>query len=387
MGCKKTTINIFISFAFKPGYGVYKKDDFEATFRTLFEDVENDLKEHNLEINPFFEITDNFGKKIPNGIIDKINQADFAIVDISINNPNVLYELGGLTMLNKENFIIKKEVLDGGKILEIPTDIDRNSVFQYEDIQHLVTRKKDSSLFYKDIKKRIVKKIKENDFYFNKYFPNIWFPINTKEIVIIVPPDEPSVPEDFNKVRLDNFADRDALLHVWGLLHRFYPETNVSIYNSKDDIPDDVMKKNLILIGGPGDKESANNKWTKMFMEEISGNLKYNDSGTSMLFNNKEYTPEINREGLNCDFGYFGKYKNPFNGGNRVVFLQGIYTHGVYGSALAFSNEYNSRRNYKAIEEFINENENLLFEVLFSVRVRRNVAVIPEIEKSLINIL
>jgi hypothetical protein len=286
MECSKTIINIFVSFAYKPEYGAYEKDDFESTFKTLFEDVENDLQEHNLKINPFFEITDNFGEKIPNGIIDKINLADFSIVDISINNPNVLYELGGLTMLNKGNFIIKKPIkLDDGKFIEIPTDIDRNLVFTYDDIQHLVTRKKDNSDFYKDIKNRIVKKIKENDFYFNKYFSNIWFPLSTKEIVIIVPPDEPSAPEDFNKVRLDNFADRDALLHVWGLLHRFYPETKVSIFNSKDNIPDDVMNKNLILIGGPGDKESANNEWTKMFMEEISGNLKYNDLGTSILFN------------------------------------------------------------------------------------------------------
>ena len=183
--------NVFVSFAYEAQYGVYKREDFESTLTQLFKKITTTVLENqNIRLNPIYKITE-YGESIPSKILESIRDADLAIVDISVNNPNVLYELGCVTSTEITKLIIKKDLKKdkktGEQLFAIPSDIDRENILYYSDIQHLMTQPDKYYDFYQAVQDKILSVIKNERFYFNKYYSKIWFPKDTHRIIIIVP--------------------------------------------------------------------------------------------------------------------------------------------------------------------------------------------------------
>ena len=137
--------------------------------------------------------------------------------------------------------------------------------------------------------------------YISSYFAKVWFPLDTKNITVIVGPEfEPPIDGNLtshNYDFLDTVGDKDAILEVFGLLSRRYPEAIIEIVCSSNSRIN--LKQNIVIIGGPGGPDyvrpdgttidATGNIVCRRISERIKSRISYTSDCEAMILDNKKY--------------------------------------------------------------------------------------------------
>jgi hypothetical protein len=108
---------------------------FDPPGRRVFDAVRRALKEAGVEV---WDIDVPPGAGLANAITNAIRSSDFLVVDVTRQNPNVLYELGFAHALRKSTIIITSSEGSGA----LPSDLSGFDYIVYEpsNLRHLVDK-------------------------------------------------------------------------------------------------------------------------------------------------------------------------------------------------------------------------------------------------------
>lgn len=216
----------------------------------------------------------------------------------------------------------------------------------------------------------------------------LWFSSHPSVIYVVGP--ESLTKTDFstiespNYVYLDRLGDKDSILEVMNLLSRLYPEAKIKKYMEKD-FPRDLLDENIVVVGGPGNENDIGNEISMLFSKKVGTTVSYSDDFLSMVLKDgrKFQASHDEKDNVILDYGYFGRFQNPFNPKANVVLIHGIHTFGVLGSALAFNDHDKSYDNVKHISKNMGFNPH--FEAIFETEIHNGVVVIPEVKEFFIH--
>jgi len=324
---------------------------------------------------------------ISEGLVAQIEAAlkatEIAIVDISDNNPNVMYELGYLRSKGVPCVILKSEQ---SKHFEVPVDIRDRYINYYAAVGEIVAP------LVKELS-RLIDSIISNQSYNAEYFTNLWFSEGTEQLYIVSSSEGEKTrfadlsEEDY--IFLDNLGDRDAVLETAVLMARHYPKVKPQIFPA-DDFYYRFVENDLIVIGGPGDATEGN-KVCADIMKTSGLVANYSADGLSLEFNGECLTPEYDENGkVIKDVGYFAKIANPYNLGRTVILVHGMHTFGVLGAVRAMSDHTVAVSNHEAIMAEIRSEgqETAQFECAFHVEVKRDGSVpVPHFDANFFRLL
>lgn len=201
---------------------------------------------------------------------------------------------------------------------------------------------------------------------------NIWFPKTTKEIVIVVSEEafakksSDAITTSENYAYLDNVGDKDTLLEVAIFLSRNYPKVVLKRLFPREFNEREDLNKNLVIIGGP-----AHNEVYSRIKDKCGAKIYYNLEKWTISLNNREFESQYSEDrGMECDYGSFSSFKNPFMHEHKVILINGISTFGTLGAFYAFSDRDEAHENYQVINDLgYNSKEATGFETLLRVMV------------------
>lgn len=358
-------ISIFVAHAFNPVNKVYELDSFRKSIYVLIEKVRGDLRAHFLGFNikPIIELNE-FTERISPQIDQLVGNCHFAIVDISDNNPNVMYELGQLTARGIPSVIIKSRKSE----FPIPLDVSSKLIFFYNDIKDIET------MLVENISRQF-KNILSAKSLPSEFIKKIWFAQDVPYLHVICGPElektEFSSRKSSNYIFMDNLEDKDALVEVLMLLSKYYQRTRLVRYSS-DNLPRGILDSELVIIGGPGEPAGPGNVACRQMMELVKTRISYSDDAEIMYFEGKEFRATFDSNGFVLkDYGYFAKFSNPLNPESTVVLLNGIHTYGTLGSAIVFSDHPSAQINVRNVlnKYSTSDENNIEFECFFEVNV------------------
>lgn len=370
-------IKIFFSYAFKPAQNAYSLSEFQTVFKEAIDNMRIQLGDKAKKVDFYldFQLSE-YGGMLNSELLTKMRSANICVIDVSDNNPNVLYELGHIHALNKKSIIIKSKK-DEEKY-PIPTDLSGIFYLKYDSLNTV----KDELV--NSLKKKIESILDSSELNLDD-LRQLWFPENTTTINVIGPSSQAKTEfaeiESPNYTYLQRFGDKDALLEILVLLSRLYPHAKIRKYMSEDfDFHSDLIKEDLVVLGGPGE-EDAGNKICKLITERMGSKVSYSEDCENMcLQDGKILSASYDRENkIKLDHGYFGRIPNPFNPNSSVVLIHGIHTFGVLGATRAFSDDPLAIKNVEVVLDRIGLNP--YFESWFPVNVINGFVTVPEIKE------
>lgn len=105
---RERVVRIFLSYAFKPRQKAYKAPEIRAMLERAVETAEERLGSAGRRVRLVPDYGMEPGHDLRDEVHKKIRASDVTVVDVSDNNPNVLYELGYMVALGKHPPILLK---------------------------------------------------------------------------------------------------------------------------------------------------------------------------------------------------------------------------------------------------------------------------------------
>lgn len=380
------TLRVFIGHAFAPRCGSYSLNEFRLSVQKLLQSTEDHLKSKGVfvDIHPILQFSD-FSKSINEQLIAALRMADIAILDVSDNNPNVFFEFGFLSSQGMPTIILKsKQSAASG--YELPVDVAGRLFFEYDSIEDITNL---AHLYLNSLVERV---------FADRRLPkgimqSVWFGPMARDLQVICPPSFDQLPSmnltAANYTFLDNFGDKDAMHEISLFLARFYG-ARVLPFTSDNFPAKNLLRNNLVVIGGPGINGSEGNALTQQISARYKSRVRYSDDGESLTVEQPGGSiplilkPRQNATGaIIADPGYFARIPNPFNRDSVVILIHGCHTLGVTGAAQAFSDNPSAVPNFEAIlsiPHFASERD-IFFETVFSVDVIDGDAIVPQVRQ------
>lgn len=187
-----------------------------------------------------------------------------------------------------------------------------------------------------------------------------------------------------NFSKLQQYADLDALIEIYGHLRKSNPTLDVFHRLTSDTVADD-LSTHVILLGGIGW-----NRITRRFQEAIgqvpitqvtdtkvpSGEIFVVD-GSERFYPTWEEGEEEDTEELTEDVGFLARLPNPFNLNRTLTICNGIYSRGVLGAVRCLTDA----RVRGANEEYLaNRFPDGRFALLLRVPVVSNKTLSPDLQ-------
>lgn len=371
---RERTIRVFLSYAFAPWQNAYTRDEMLEVMQSVIEKARQDLRltDKNVKLVPNFALGD-IGRILRDQILQRIETSDIVIADISDNNPNVLYELGYADALKRDGAILTKSNKEKEKYT-VPSDVRLKQYLSYDKIS--------------DVRDELAEALKARITLILDAPPgrdelrNLWFSRTARTIHVIGPKSQART--EFSDVKSPNydrfhrFGDKAAMIEISILLARLYPEAELKLHVADSfDVESDLMKDNMVVVGGPG-SEGEGNRVCRIISDEIGSRASYSEDCEVMCLGSEKLEAAYNEEEIVKDYGYFVRVPNPHNDSSIVVLVHGIHTAGVVGAARAFSDSSNAGRNAeKVLDELGNDPH---FECVVPVNVRQGVQSVPDID-------
>lgn len=185
-----------------------------------------------------------------------------------------------------------------------------------------------------------------------------------------------SIPPEVEGADMIQMGDKDALVSAVINIATVGRIGDLRVRTCDEDLESDLCN-NVVCIGGP-----YYNSVALQFMKEIRSPFIFDMSDPegdrtpilSCLDDSQIYKADWNDNRLMHDFGFFGRFSNPYNSECHVILACGIETSGVFGIVKAFSPENPHFLSlYKAIlEQSDGRHELLDFFCLMKFQVRKN---------------
>lgn len=362
-------LRIFVSHSFSDAH---HRGGLES-FRNAIARVVNEAQRHlayGVRVDVQFAI-DRYGEALFEEVLNEIRAADIVIVDLNGLRLNVVLEAGVRLGIGAPLMTIADK--SAWNPADLPSELVHLVIGLYDgpdDILRLLEvrlREQFESLL-RDVARSDVR--------------DIWFGKEADEINVVCTPE----PErsDFasrdnpNYLFVDNLEDRDALLEVAILTSRMYPKATLTRHVSSG-VTADVLKRNIIVIGGPGFDDDQGNVIASELIHSRGLGIRYgSENGEFLEFRGRRFSPTIRSSGkVERDYGYFARFRNPLNSESFAVVAHGVYTAGTLGACVAFSDSPDAAANHRWLREKLDINARSEFEVLVQVDVGPGGGVTP----------
>lgn len=367
---RERVIRIFLSYAFKPWQDAYKAPEIRAMLDRAVASAEKrkSLEGRSVKLVPDYVMEP--GRILRDEIHKKIKSSDMAVVDISDNNPNVLYELGYMDALGKYPAILLKSNRKKEKY-KVPSDINSMIYISYDRIDDGESELTDA------IEKQVIEILNAPPG--RNEIRSLWYGREARAIRVIAPKSQ--VETEFSDAMSPNYdrfhkmGDKTAVWETLVLLARLYPDADVTVHVANDfDMESEMIRDNLVAIGGPG-LDDEGNRVCRMISQRMNSVVSYTKDYETMLAGDSRLKASPDGGALRQDYGYFARFCNPYNPDSAVVLIHGIHTIGVLGAARAFSDHAASLDNVRwALERLGSEPS---FESWFPVGVTGGVVDTP----------
>ena len=363
-------VRVFLSYAFKPWQKAYKAPEIRAMLERAVEDAGKrpGLAGRGVKLVPDYAMEP--GRILRDEIHRKIRASDVAVVDISDNNPNVLYELGYMDALGKYPPILLKSNREKEKY-EVPSDINNKIYLPYDHIDDMETPLADA------LEKQVTGILDAPP------GPNevrmLWYGKEARTVHVIAPRSQQETEfartESPNYDRFHKFGDKTAVWETLVLLARLYPGADVRVHVADEfDMESEMRRDNLVVIGGPGFGNDGN-RVCRTISQRMKSRVSYARDYETMLVGEGRLRATYKGRRMTQDYGYFARLSNPYNPDSAIVLVHGIHTLGVLGAARAFSDDAACRDNIEwALGELGSDPH---FESWFPVGVADGVADTP----------
>jgi hypothetical protein len=192
--------------------------------------------------------------------------------------------------------------------------------------------------------------------------------------------------KDPNFTKLQQYADQDALIELYGHLRAANPSLDVFHRIPMEVVADDISK-HVILLGGIGW-----NKITSRFQRAVRQmpikQINVDDLPTGEIFQvdppddgkPKLFYPEFDDLGdgneLIADVGYLARLRNPFQVSRTLTICNGIHSRGVLGAVRCLTDVSVRENNEKYLADKFPDGE---FAMLIRVQVVAGETVSPEL--------
>lgn len=336
---RERVIRIFLSYAFEPWQNAYRAPEIRAMLDRAVAAAgkRQSLAGRNVRLVPDYALEP--GRILRDEIHRKIRASDAAVVDISDNNPNVLYELGYMDALGKYPPILLKSNKKKEKY-KVPTDINSKIYIPYDHIG-------DAEFKLADAIERQVTDILNAPPGRNE-IRSLWFGKEASVIHVIASKSqvetEFSHTESPNYDRFHKMGDKTAVWETLVLLARLYPNADIKAHVANEFRMDsEMIRDNLVVIGGPGFGDDGNIV-CRSISQRIKSAVSYTDYET-MRARGSDLRASYAGKAMTQDYGYFARFRNPYNPDSAIVLVHGIHTLGVLGAARAFSDGPSCREN------------------------------------------
>jgi len=319
-----------------------------------------------------------YGGRLNEEVLSKLQSADICIVDISDNNPNVFYELGALHVLGRRPILLKSK--KGEEDFPIPSDISGVMLLKYEAIGEIKGR----------LAEALVSASRELLSWRNRrpldLCRELWGSRDEARSTHVLVAPRSSVKTVFSEINspnfiyLDRLGDKDAVVELSVLLARLYPRVPVLRYVS-DQLPRDAYESDLVVIGGPGSlaTEGASNALVSPLHATLGIPVAYSEDCERLIVEGSGEFQATESEGrLIQDYGFFARSRNPYNPARSVILIHGIHTYGVLGAARCFSDHPTALENVAAVLDLLGPDPS--FWTYFQVKVVGGVAMVPAVD-------
>ena len=340
---QERTLRIFLSYAFTPWQKAYKQQEIKAMLNRAVESAggRESLAGRNARLVPDYALE--AGRVIREEIHEKIRASDMAVVDISDNNPNVMYELGYMDALGKYPPILLKSNREKEKYT-VPSDINNINRIEYDRIG-------DAEAPLADALEAQAASILDAPPGRNE-IRSLWCGREARAIRVIAPKSQ--VKTEFSSAASPNYdrfhkmGDKTAVWETLVLLARLYPDADVTVHVADEfDMESEMNRDNLVAIGGPGFGDDEGNRVCRMISQRMNSAVSYAEDYETMLAGNDRLVASSEGGAVRRDHGYFARFRNPYNPDSAIVMIHGIHTLGVLGAARAFSDHAASLDNVK----------------------------------------
>jgi hypothetical protein len=383
MSSQKRDLIVFVAHAFSPKNKAYSSATLKASIDNLIKQVVKRLEQSQpgLSVSPVLEMRE-YGEILPEEVESRLSRSHFAIVDISDNNPNVLYELGQLTARNVPYIITKFR----DPKTRIPSDLLHRFVAIYDDVAAIPSLIEDRAIA---LIRQVVSERRISD----RALDRLWFPTNTRDIIVVCGPElNPSIFADKsapNFIYLDLLEDKDAILEISMFLSRQFPKARIHRI-AAPELPLGHLEGDLVVIGGPGESDGPGNSVCKLMMAKIESEVSYSDDCESMYVKGNEYSGRYDKNGrLELDYGYFARFRNPLSPDSTVILINGLHTFATLGASMAFTDRASAQTNIAKARQLMGNREfhEIEFECYFPVNVYSNSVECPTISESSFRVL
>lgn len=364
------TLRVFVSHSFSD-------DDHRGgleAFRNAVTRTANEVQRHlseGVRVDVQFAI-DRYGDPLFESVLEEIRAADLLIVDLNGLRPNVLLETGVRIGTESRLTIIADKATFASSLL--PTELGHLLVGLYDGPDDLMR------VLAVPVQERLELALNAIHHFATR---DVWFGEHVDEIHVVCAPEPERSSfarrENPNYLFLDNLEDRDALLEVATLTSRLYPQARL-LRHSSTGIAPDVLKGNVVVIGGPGFDEDEGNLVARELIQARKLGIHYSStpSGECMEFRGERLLPCVHASGrVEKDYGYFARVRNPLNSRAIAILAQGIYTAGTLGASIAFSDSPDALENQQWLYKKLEVTGKAEFEVLLQVDVGPGGVVTP----------
>ena len=368
-------LKIFVSHSFSNEHHQGGVTSFRQAIESAVYKAQGTFEE-NVKVETQF-VLEKYDKALFEEVMANIRAADILIADLNGLRPNVLIEIGTRFGMTRAPIVIANKKICPHIV--IPSELSHLIVGYYDSHDNLPSiitpsLKEQLQIALADIKRDSIK--------------DVWFNTGVDRIEIICSPEPKSQRTAFanrkheNYLFIDNLEDRDALFDIAVLASRMYPKATISRHDSNQVAPD-VLGQNLLVIGGPGFGEDDGNKIAEDIIANLDLNVGYkNEDEESVEFYGKLYKSDKSKSGVEIDYGYFAKVRNPNKSSSFVILMQGIFTAGTHGACVAFSDSADALKNHKWLQKNINNfTSESQFEVLLKIKVGFGGMVTPAMVK------
>ena len=329
------TLRIFLSYAFTPWQNAYEQQEIKAMLNRAVESASgmDSLAGRNARLVPDYALE--AGRVIREEIHKKIRSSDMAVVDISDNNPNVMYELGYMNALDKYTPILLKSNREK-ETYTVPSDINNINYIPYDHIGDA------EAPLAEALEARAVSILDAPPG--RNEIRSLWCGREARAIRVIAPKSQ--VETEFSRAESPNYdrfhkmGDKTAVWETLVLLARLYPDADVTVHVADEfDMESEMIRDNLVAIGGPGLGDDEGNRVCRMISQRMNSVVSYAEDYETMLAGGDRLTASSEGGAMRRDHGYFARFRNPYNPDSTVVLIHGIHTLGVLGAARAFSDQ------------------------------------------------
>ena len=368
---RERAIRVFLSYAFEPWQKAYKAPEIRAMLDRAVEAAGRRPGLAGRDVRLVTDYAMEPGRILRDEIHRKLRASDVAVVDISDNNPNVLYELGYMEALGKYPPILLKSNKEKEKY-KVPSDINNKIYLPYDHIDDV------EGLLANALEKQVAEMLDAppglNE------VRMLWYGKEARTIHVIAPQSQQETEfastESPNYDRFHKFGDKTAVWETLVLLTKLYPGADVKVHVADEfDMESEMRRDNLAVIGGPGFGDEGN-RVCRTILQRMRSAVSYAEDYETMLAGQGKLRATYEGRQMTQDYGYFARFRNPYNPDSAIVLAHGIHTLGVLGAARAFSVDPVSRDNIVwALDEL---GSDPCFESWFPVGVTNGVSDVPE---------